>query len=562
MYIYPCALFLVLFFFFCSDCVFSQFFYGNGMLSLVLSPIYFYNNINNIRLLGRTVTHMTKKEKLLEQIEQSRFQPLNQGSYDLCQDYMNSIDSHDPTDLSRLLFYEGEYYFKSGGFSTALNHLSRFLQSPGLGSLGQLEALSYLISGRIYGFLGQEPLAVNYFLQCQSISAAADIRHEYISSSLALCCSYQDLEDYTTALHYCELARSKAGDDEILQQLIAVFRAIIYCKMKQFEDAFPLWSTAKDFLRTHPDTPVAPCIWNLSLRFHEYRQEPDDFSHSLLELLACISNDDFLNNVWYFFDICNFLFDTSRYSELKQLINTLSERVTTPFSFLPYRLRKYALACPGFYPSRQDYLMACDDYMNLHTTYLEEQRLSKIYGLAYMEQLQEAKNTSEMFREKSRLDQMTGLLNKYTVRFLIEEDLAHKTSPAPSAMLLIDLDHFKQINDTLGHLAGDNIICQTASAIQNYFKKSALCGRVGGDEFVIYLPTVTDVSSIMLQAEILRQEIFHKTFQQNITVTTQASIGVAFSSAAYHDYETLFAAADRALYRAKSEGRNRVVVTD
>ena len=68
--------------------------------------------------------------------------------------------------------------------------------------------------------------------------------------------------------------------------------------------------------------------------------------------------------------------------------------------------------------------MACDDYMNLHTTYLEEQRLSKIYGLAYMEQLQEAKNTSEMFREKSRLDQMTGLLNKYTVRFLIEEDLS------------------------------------------------------------------------------------------------------------------------------------------
>ena len=57
---------------------------------------------------------MTKKEKLLEQIEQSRFQPLNQRSYDLCQDYMNSINSHDPTDLSGLLFYEGEYYFKSG----------------------------------------------------------------------------------------------------------------------------------------------------------------------------------------------------------------------------------------------------------------------------------------------------------------------------------------------------------------------------------------------------------------------------------------------------------------
>lgn len=276
--------------------------------------------------MGRTVRHMTKKEILLEQIEQSRFQPLNQGSYDLCQNYMNSIDSHDLADLSRLLFYEGEFLFKSGDFSAALNHLSRFLQSPGLHSLGPLESLACLISGRIYGFLGQEPLAVNYFLQCQSISAAAEIRHEYISSSLALCCAYQNLEDYTNALHYCELAHSKAVEDEMLQQLTAVFRAIIYCKMGQFTDALPLLAHAEDFLKDHQGTPVAPGIWNLSLRLHEYRQEPDDFSHSFMKLLACISNDDFLNNVWYFFDICNFLLSTKHYTKFKQLILTLSER--------------------------------------------------------------------------------------------------------------------------------------------------------------------------------------------------------------------------------------------
>ena len=63
MYIYPCALFLVLFFFFCSDCVFSQFFYGNGMLSLVLSPIYFYNNINKYPFAGKDGDTYDQKRK-------------------------------------------------------------------------------------------------------------------------------------------------------------------------------------------------------------------------------------------------------------------------------------------------------------------------------------------------------------------------------------------------------------------------------------------------------------------------------------------------------------------
>lgn len=157
---------------------------------------------------------------------------------------------------------------------------------------------------------------------------------------------------------------------------------------------------------------------------------------------------------------------------------------------------------------------------------------------------------------------MTGLLNKYTIHFLIMEELAKSTPDAQSAMILIDMDHFKQINDTLGHLAGDNFICQTAAVIRECFRDTALCGRVGGDEFLVYLSNISDVSFVVLQAEILRQEIYRRISERNITVTTQASIGISFSSEYCYDYESLFAAADHALYRAKMSGRNKVVVAD
>ena len=157
---------------------------------------------------------------------------------------------------------------------------------------------------------------------------------------------------------------------------------------------------------------------------------------------------------------------------------------------------------------------------------------------------------------------MTGLLNKYTIQFFVEEDLSMAQGDKQSAMILIDLDHFKQINDILGHLVGDSFICQTASIIQDYFKEKALCGRVGGDEFLVYLSNVTDISYVILQTEILRQEIYRQASERNITVTTQASIGIAFSSEYCYDYESLFSAADQALYRAKMEGRNKVVVAE
>ena len=144
----------------------------------------------------------------------------------------------------------------------------------------------------------------------------------------------------------------------------------------------------------------------------------------------------------------------------------------------------------------------------------------------------------------------------------MDEYFSQMDEKSAAALLIIYMDHFKQINDTLGHLAGDAILTDTAAVIRRFFKGDALCGRVGGDEFMVFVKDVEDVSSLLLQAEFLRQEIAKTTSERNITIAIQASVGVAVSTAGFRDYASMFTAADEALYRAKKEGRNRISVIE
>ena len=125
----------------------------------------------------------------------------------------------------------------------------------------------------------------------------------------------------------------------------------------------------------------------------------------------------------------------------------------------------------------------------------------------------------------------------------------------PVSLLLLDLDNFKQINDTYGHQMGDLVLQQAAKAIQTSLRTSELSARFGGEEFIVLLPA-TDVKGAMVVAEKIRSNMEGSTFGdslQRIRVTT--SIGVTGGNVSI---EQMIAAADTALYRAKNEGRNRV----
>ena len=125
-------------------------------------------------------------------------------------------------------------------------------------------------------------------------------------------------------------------------------------------------------------------------------------------------------------------------------------------------------------------------------------------------------------------------------------------------MLLVDIDHFKRVNDTHGNLVGDQVLAALADALQNQVRESDEVGRFGGEEFVVLLPGA-DATEAAKVAERLREHV--RTMLTTIGDTEIAltvSIGAAVLGQHGSDVRNLLAAADEALYRAKASGRDRV----
>lgn len=93
------------------------------------------------------------------------------------------------------------------------------------------------------------------------------------------------------------------------------------------------------------------------------------------------------------------------------------------------------------------------------------------------------------------MDLLTGLLNKVTAEEAIRFELASQNDDEKSALLLIDVDKFKKINDTYGHATGDRVLEQIGAEIRDNFKGKDICGRFGGDEFIAYIKNISDVES-------------------------------------------------------------------
>ena len=166
-------------------------------------------------------------------------------------------------------------------------------------------------------------------------------------------------------------------------------------------------------------------------------------------------------------------------------------------------------------------------------------------------------------------DVLTGWHNRRYLQVRLTEELARaKRDKASLVCLMLDLDHFKQVNDTFGHGAGDDVLRELSHRIESQVRGSDVAARYGGEEFVILLPH-TDVDSGNLLAERIRRAVSAEpvVFGDGKSVTITASIGIAYVTPDEKDFdlktlgESLIARADVALYKAKSGGRDRIVVS-
>lgn len=160
---------------------------------------------------------------------------------------------------------------------------------------------------------------------------------------------------------------------------------------------------------------------------------------------------------------------------------------------------------------------------------------------------------------KAEKDTLTQTYNKgateHIIRGILEEERANNSSKL-HALLVIDLDNFKAINDNLGHAYGDLVLSEAAGKMKDMFKGHDVVGRVGGDEFVIFMYDVEDVRNVFIIARKLCKLIATKYPCVSGDIAVTSSIGIAVCTNPFPDYIDLFNQADAAMYVSKNSGKN------
>ncbi|WP_439878345.1 diguanylate cyclase [Pseudomonas prosekii] len=159
----------------------------------------------------------------------------------------------------------------------------------------------------------------------------------------------------------------------------------------------------------------------------------------------------------------------------------------------------------------------------------------------------------------SRTDSLTGLLNHgaWKDQLEVEFQRCHRQQQG-GAIALIDINHFKSINDTYGHVAGDIVLRQLSKMLKQNLRATDVAGRYGGDEFCVILPDLP-LSSAAMVMDALRDRFATLGYEQNPALKVSLSIGLAAFNPAHSDATLWLNDADQALYEAKSTGRNRVI---
>lgn len=200
------------------------------------------------------------------------------------------------------------------------------------------------------------------------------------------------------------------------------------------------------------------------------------------------------------------------------------------------------------------------DYYEFGTIFLEEGFLLAIvialnFYISYLQHcvFQEMK----LLKMDSRTDAMTGLYNR---RYLEQYFLLHEQENTLSALIHIDLDNFKTLNDTLGHQAGDAMLIQISDLLRAHFRRTDCVARVGGDEFVVYMPHLAAEENATERVQRFLAELPLFAEGEGTSVAISASIGVAFSQkSAPSAYAQLYDLADTAMYQAKKTGKGKAV---
>ena len=175
--------------------------------------------------------------------------------------------------------------------------------------------------------------------------------------------------------------------------------------------------------------------------------------------------------------------------------------------------------------------------------------------ISYIKNIQQEKDEKLRLKELAYTDSLTQVLN--VGGFLHGIETVFRDRNNKSALYIIDLDRFKQINDIFGHQQGDAVLVEVGMTLKKIFSNNAIIGRLGGDEFVILFNEYKDIEELELKAENLCNALRKSYIQNDLSVHISGSVGISIFPVHGTCFDTLYRNADIALYHAKQNGKNQ-----
>lgn len=506
------------------------------------------------------------KKDLREKIINYRYDMAKESIMEMLDTYDRYLEVSGTSDeLAEAAFLRGDAAFHMGRYYDTVKALTRSVGIEKTQEYSYLEADAYNMLGMLFSFVGYETVALdNYLSAVQSAKKNRNVQEE-VSSLLNAGVLYQGLADYRKAMQYYKKARETAGSaqksPEMMMTLLCLIQeAQLLCRMEKYEEAQRMQREIDSYYRAAAQGEMLLSKCMLDIRLEKYAGNETKLAALIRQIRSFLEKDsEYLEQIDFYVDFCSFLLDNGFKEETRQFIDMLKEKlVSTEFFCLRIQMEEMEVRYQKQYGTEESYLLACGHYMSIQQEYDQVLGEFRRQSMSNIENLQELERQKQEFEFRSKCDLATGLFNKETFRYEVETYLSERNRDVTDAFVLIDIDDFKLVNDRFGHLVGDETIDGLSGLIKEIFRDGELCGRFGGDEFVVFIQNISEVAGLEERVETLRERFADIGFGKNGNVHSTVSIGVSYNRGINASYRAMFDCADEALQKAKEYGKNRV----
>lgn len=473
--------------------------------------------------------------------------------------------------IAAALYFQAYYEFSRGNYKECLQHC--FQSEEYCEKNEYLKILAYIhnLQGIVYSDLGDFLTSLHFLLKAYYLTMDhPEFEYHYaIINNLGtlfhdIDCEQRGIEYFIRAF---QERRKMHLEFSLNDGIILTNILMVYMKMNRAAEAAPWYET---FLRYFKDNDHVVLTENrimISIFELWHRKDIAKLKQRLYDFLeAAPHTSDYKNTVRNYMDCIHICISLKLKDQAYLLYRNLEKMESHhPNSINSARLADIKVELAMQFCSKEELFLHLLEAYRLNRKAREQEKRNNLQSMMNKMDLENAlyeqhiilQRNEELLRS-NKLDPFTEVLNKTAFRNHVLEAIRGKRADEKGTFFILNIDNFKIINDTCGHLVGDQVIMKVAANLQNNLREEDLVGRIGGDEFCMYLNHISCIEDIEKNALRIIDNIRNlniSKLQKQLTVSMEICI-VDIEK----DFEDIFMKADHALYEAKANGRDQFVV--